>query len=79
VYLGLALYDMGEIDQSIVELRNALEINADTPNAHYGIGLGLRRQGDLMGALREFKAELEKSPENPEAKKQISSIESALK
>ena len=79
LYLGLALYDMGEIDQSIVELRNALEINADTPNAHYGIGLGLRRQGDLMGALREFKAELEKSPENPEAKKQISSIESALK
>ncbi len=79
LYLGLTFYDLGQIDKSIDELRHSLEINADTPNAHYGIGIGLRRQGNLLGALREFKAELLNSPENPEAKKQIASIEEQLK
>ena len=79
LYLGFALYDLGQIDQSLGELGHALEITSETPNAHYGIGIALRRKGDVLGALREFKDELLKSPENLDAKAQIASIEEKLK
>ncbi len=45
------LYRMGQLDEAVKTYHAALQINADSPEALHGLGLTLRAQKDLDGAL----------------------------
>lgn len=60
--LGLALGAAGRTDEAMVELREAIRLQADLPFAHYNLGLILSRLNRDAEALPLFEEELRLQP-----------------
>jgi protein O-mannosyl-transferase len=76
--LGLNRMEMGRLQEAAVAIRHAIELKPEASTYHYELGALLKKQGDLAGALNEFKAELKADPKNQEAIEQIAEIEERL-
>lgn len=53
---------------AIAQARSALQANSETPNAHFALGYLLWSDGQWEEAATEFKAELQRNPENVDAR-----------
>jgi Flp pilus assembly protein TadD len=79
LYLGLTRMKMGRLNDAEALLRHAARAAPDgAPLYHFALGLVLKAQGDLKGALEEFKTELLVDPEEQAARDQIIEIEARL-
>lgn len=65
---GLMLISTGQMDQGIAALREALRGNAGSPyaeQAHLALGLALSGKRDYAGAVTEYRAAAQSSPDDP--------------
>lgn len=80
LYLGLTRMKMGRLNEAEPLLRHAVQAAPEgSPGYHFALGIVLKAQGDLKGALDEFKAELQADPEEQAARDQIAEIEMRLR
>jgi tetratricopeptide (TPR) repeat protein len=77
-YLGMARFKSGRTTEAINCERQAIAIRPTGYAYHFALGVMLKTQGDLPGALREFKEELANNPEEQGAAGQVKEIESQL-
>ncbi len=75
LYLGLTHFKMSRLDEAAAELRQAIRIHPDASGYHFALGVVLKMQGNLAGALEEFKAELVNNPKEQAARDQIAEVE----
>jgi tetratricopeptide (TPR) repeat protein len=75
-YLGMTRFKSGRTADAITCLRQAIAINPKGFVYHLALGVMLKSQGDLAGALQEFKTELEDNPGEQAAAAQVNEIES---
>lgn len=54
VYLGGALYWMGQVDQAMAEFRQALKLNPKNASAYQLMGIAYAWKGDMNNALTSF-------------------------
>ena len=78
LYLGLTLLKLGRVDEAGTCFRRAIQIRPNGVGYHFALGTVLRLQGDLQGALGEFKAEASISPQLAAARQQIADIQATL-
>ncbi len=78
LYLGLTRLKRGRVNEAAAALRQAVRIRPEGYGFHAALGVVLRLQGDLVGALREFNAELVNYPQEATARKQIAEVEERL-
>jgi protein O-mannosyl-transferase len=57
-FLGSALLDDGQIEKSLVELKEAVRLGPWSAPAHYGYGLALQKAGHFNDAAAEYRAAL---------------------
>jgi tetratricopeptide (TPR) repeat protein len=62
---GWVLFDSGRNDEAAESFRSALVIDADSWNAHYGLGRALSRQGEPEAALAAFGQAIRIDPDPP--------------
>jgi Tfp pilus assembly protein PilF len=74
-YLGMAQFKSGHTSEAITAVRQAIAIRPNGYAYHFALGVMLKTQGDLPGALREFKQELENYPAEESAAAQVMEIE----
>jgi tetratricopeptide (TPR) repeat protein len=51
---GICLRKVGNLDRSVEELKKAVELKPDNPNAHNNLGLSLFERKDFEDALTEY-------------------------
>ena len=78
LYLGMTRFKSGRTADAIPPLRQAIAIRPTGFAYHFALGMMLKTQGDLRGALREFEAELANYPEEQAAAAQVREVESRL-
>jgi tetratricopeptide (TPR) repeat protein len=78
-YLGLTHFRMGRTEEAIAEVRQAIAIRPNAFGYHFELGIMLKTQHDLNGALREFKAELANFPWQQAATEQVREIQDSLR
>jgi tetratricopeptide (TPR) repeat protein len=76
-YLGLTKLKMGDINAAAANVQRAVIIRPDADNYHFALGVIMKLQGNLTGALSEFHQEMEINPENASARQQAEEIEAA--
>ena len=64
---GEAMDEMQDHSGAIEQFRAAVKANPKEPSVHFGLGYLLWAQGQYDGAAREFQAELDNVPNNPQA------------
>ncbi len=74
-YLGMTRFKSGRTPEAIATMRQAIAIRPTGYAYHFALGVMLKTQGDLSGALREFKAELANNPGEHAAAAQFNEIE----
>ena len=74
-YLGMTRFKSGRTAEAIACMRQAIAIRPTGFAYHFALGVMLKTQGDLAGALREFKAELANNPGEHAAAAQFNEIE----
>ena len=74
-YLGMAQFKSGHTNEAITAVRQAIAIRPNGYAYHFALGVMLKTQGDLPGALREFKRELENYPTEESAAAQLMEFE----
>jgi tetratricopeptide (TPR) repeat protein len=62
--LGLALWNKGELDAAVVELREAVRLGPNLTRAHSNLGLALRDKGELDAAVAELRVAVRLDPES---------------
>ena len=77
-YLGMTRFKSGRTPDAITCLRQAITINPNGFVYHLALGVMLKTQGDLAGALQEFKMELANNPGEQAAAAQVNDIESQI-
>ncbi len=77
-YLGMTRFKTGHTPEAIASLRQAIAIHPNGFAYHLALGLMLKTQGDLTGALQEFKVELANNPGQKAAVGQVQEIENQL-
>jgi protein O-mannosyl-transferase len=60
--LGTVYLDAGRIDEAIVELRRAVELQPTFPDARFSLGNAFRLKGDVERALAEYERTLRLDP-----------------
>jgi len=78
LYLGMTRFKSGRTAEAIASLRQAIALRPMGFAYHFALGVMLKTQGDLTGALREFKEELANNPGEQAAAAQVREIESQL-
>lgn len=78
LYLGLTRMKMGRLQEAQAAIRHAIKIRPEGRGYHFALGVILKTQGDLPGALNEFKAELVNHPNLAPARAQIAELEARL-
>jgi hypothetical protein len=78
-YLGLTHFRMGRAEEAIADVRQAIAIRPNGSGYHFELGVMLKTQHDLKGALREFQTELANNPEERAAAEQVTEIENSLR
>ncbi len=64
---GNALYEKGDLEGAIAELREAIRLKPDDAKAHYSLGVALRAKGDLDAAIPELREAIRLKPDFAEA------------
>jgi protein O-mannosyl-transferase len=77
-YLGMIRFKTRRTDQAIACLHQAIALNPVGNIYHLALGMMLKTQGDLNGALQEFKLELASNPTQQVARDQAGQIERQL-
>jgi 4-amino-4-deoxy-L-arabinose transferase-like glycosyltransferase len=78
LYLGMTRFKSGRTAEAITSVRQAIAIRPMGFAYHFALGVMLKTQGDLTGALREFRVELANNPGEKAAAAQVREIESQL-
>jgi tetratricopeptide (TPR) repeat protein len=65
--LGLALVQLGKVQEAIGQYEQALRIKADYADAHNNLGLALREQGGLQEAIGHYEQALQINPNSAQA------------
>ncbi len=78
LYLGLTQLKMGRVEEAAAAIHQAVRLNPHAYGVHFARGVVLRFEGDLTGALEEFRRELALNPEQQAAREQIEEIERRL-
>ncbi len=76
-YLGLTKLKMGDLDAAAANVQSAISIRPDAVHYHFALGVILKLQGNLPGALSEFHQEMDLDPDNTSARQQAEEIEAA--
>lgn len=76
--LGYALLQQGRIDDAIVQLRAALAISPDLPEAHNNLGVALGQQGRLAEALEHLRRAIAADPRYAEAYNNLGNVYAAM-
>jgi tetratricopeptide (TPR) repeat protein len=79
LYLGMTRFKLGRTGEAIAAVQQAIAIRPTGYGYHFALGVMLKTQGDLNGALREFRMELNNNPGGQAAAGQIKEIMSQLK
>ncbi len=61
---GSALKELGMPDEAMTSYKRALEINPDSPEAHYNLGVCLQSIGQLERAITQYRSALETNAEH---------------
>jgi Flp pilus assembly protein TadD len=69
--LGMALSDVGRLDEAELHLRRALDIAPDLTNARVALGVALQRHGRTSEAIKELREAVKRSPDNPWAQRNL--------
>jgi len=77
-YLGMTRFKSGRTVEAIDSLRRAIAIRPSGYAYHFALGVMLKSQGDLNGALREFKEEMANNPDLQAAAEQARQIEQQI-
>jgi spermidine synthase len=75
LFLGMTRFKMGRTGEAIAAVQHAIAIRPGGYGYHFALGVFLKTQGDLNGALREFQAELVNNPGEAAAAEQAKEIE----
>jgi len=78
LYLGMTRFKSGRTAEAIECVRLAIAIRPTGFGYHFALGVMLKTQGDLTGALREFREELANNPGEQVAAAQIREVEGQL-
>jgi len=76
--LGLTRFRMGQPDAAAALIRRAIQIQPRGLRYHLALGIIYKSKGEFARSLEEFRAELANEPEQEDAKKQISEVNSKL-
>ncbi len=76
-YLGLTKLKMGDVDAAAANVQRAVIIQPDAVHYHFALGVILKLQGNLPGALSEFHQEIDLDPNNTSARQQAEEVEAA--
>jgi tetratricopeptide (TPR) repeat protein len=74
-FLGLTKLKLGDINSAAANVQRAVTIRPDADNYHFALGVIMKLQGNLTGALSEFRQEMDLNPENISARQQASEVE----
>jgi hypothetical protein len=77
-YLGMTRFKSGRTPEAIPCLRQAIAMRPNGYAYHLALGLMLKTQGDLAGALQEFKEELANNPGEQAVAAQVKEVETQL-
>jgi len=77
-YLGMVRFKTGRTADGITCLRQAITLHPNGNVYHFALGMMLKTQGDLAGAIEEFKTELAYNPGQQAAAEQVNEIERQL-
>lgn len=69
--LGMALSDVGRLDEAERHLRRAVDIAPDLTNARVALGVALQRHGRTDEAIKELREAVNRSRENPWAERNL--------
>jgi len=78
LYLGLTRFKMGRTADAIPALEQAIRIRPTGYGYHFSLGMMLKAQGDLSGALREMQVELSNYPAERAAAEQAREVEKEI-
>ena len=77
-YLGLTKLKENDISAAAANIQRAVTIRPDADHYHFALGVVFKVQGNLPGALSEFRQELDLSPNDASAREQAQEIEAAM-
>jgi tetratricopeptide (TPR) repeat protein len=77
-YLGLTKLKLGDINAAAADVKKAIAIWPDADHYHRALGIILKLQGNLPGALSEFRAEMDLDPADTISLQQATIIEAIL-
>jgi len=72
--MGLAHLNSRDYPEALAELEKAVELKPDLPTVHVLYGRALLNMGNREAAIREFRRELERDPNNFEANVQLGTL-----
>lgn len=78
IYLGLVQMKTNRLEEATASIRQAIELRPFGIGYYFALGTVLKKQGDLTGALAEFKKEVERNPQQTAAQQEIAEIEASL-
>lgn len=78
IFLGIALYWQGQVDQAMAEYRAALDIEPDNAQANQLMGIAYAWKGDINSALDSFKKTVDLDPDRPDSQMNLGSTYAAL-
>jgi Flp pilus assembly protein TadD len=73
--LGVSLASSGDLDQAIVEFREALRLAPDSAATHWHLGAALASRGALGEAVVHLRRSVELDPTNELARRDLSAID----
>ncbi len=79
LYLGATRFRMGRTADAIPAVEQAIALRPTGYGYHFALGMMLKAQGDLNGALHEMKAELANFPTEQTATDQCQQLESEIR
>jgi len=66
--LGIALGQMGRVQEEIEEYEQALRLNLDYAKAHHSLGIALEQAGRVQEAVEHYQQALRINPDDAEAR-----------
>ena len=81
-YLGKCYFEIGDVENALLNYQKAIELNKDIPEYHYSLGILFLTSGENEKALNEFNEVVKLSPQSYSAKlalKQKQKIEEKTK
>jgi len=78
ICLGLTRQRLHRLEEAEALIRRAIEVQPDRVAAHRALGDVLKEEGNLEGALSEYRAELAYHPNQSLARDQVSELESRM-